>query len=67
MKVYLQKYQGLTCEFLKYDLESDRADLKSNLGNVDITDGMSIDDLIVKLRDAANKIEKYKGDVFVIQ
>jgi hypothetical protein len=67
MKVYLQKYNGLTCEFLKYNLEEDRADLKSNLGNVSLTHGMSTDELIIKLRYAANLIAKHKGDVFVIQ
>ena len=67
MRVYLQKYQGLTCEFLKYDLEEDKADLTSNLGNMNLTDGMSADELIIKLRHAANLIEKSKGDVFVIQ
>lgn len=67
MNVYLQKYQGLTCEFLKYNLEDDKADLKGFLGDVNINNGMSTDELIIKLRNAANKIEKYGGDVFVIQ
>ncbi len=67
MNIYLQKYQGTTCEFLGYDLVEDKADPKLFLGDIGIIDGMSKKDLITKLRIAADKLEKHKGDVFVIQ
>lgn len=65
--VFLQKSQGMVMEFFGTVPGTGACDGSCDLGDVDIHDLMSKDELVRKLRDAAKRIAKHRGDVFVVQ
>lgn len=65
-QVFMQKHNP-TMEFCGFDHEQGLADFSVNLGNLDLRDGMTKQQLIDKLQTALDRLRTFEGDVFVVQ